>query len=101
MMRTFILACSLTLISGWGWAQGFPSKPITIIVGVAPGGTLDALARQVAQGLAPVLKQSVVVENTSALLGVGQCGHIQHTSNHYYEEASEKQTWIHFFLFVF
>ncbi|MFZ9664320.1 MAG: tripartite tricarboxylate transporter substrate binding protein, partial [Limnohabitans sp.] len=65
MVRTFMLACSLTLICGWGWAQSFPTKPITIIVGVAPGGTLDALARQVAQGLAPVLKQSVVVENTT------------------------------------
>ncbi len=70
MMRAVILAFSLTLINGWGWAQGFPSKPITIIVGVAPGGTLDALARQVAQGLAPVLKQSVVVENTTGAGGL-------------------------------
>lgn len=70
MIRIIILACSLVGFSGWGWAQAFPSKPITIIVGVAPGGTLDALARQVAQGLAPVLKQSVVVENTTGAGGL-------------------------------
>jgi tripartite-type tricarboxylate transporter receptor subunit TctC len=53
-----------------GWAQSFPTKPITIIVGVAPGGTLDTLARQVALGLTSVLKQSVVVENTSGAGGL-------------------------------
>lgn len=70
MVRTILLACSLALASGLGWTQGFPSKPITIIVGVAPGGTLDALARQVAQGLGPVLKQTVVVENTTGAGGL-------------------------------
>ena len=70
MMRVIVLAASLLMSTCLSWAQAFPSKPITIIVGVAPGGTLDALARQVAQGLTSVLKQSVVVENTTGAGGL-------------------------------
>jgi tripartite-type tricarboxylate transporter receptor subunit TctC len=69
-MRKWLLGLILALVSGWAAAQGFPSKQITIIVGVAPGGTLDALARQVAQGLTTVLKQPVVVENTTGAGGL-------------------------------
>jgi tripartite-type tricarboxylate transporter receptor subunit TctC len=59
------------LLSGVASAQApFPSRQVTIIVGVAPGGTLDALARQVAAGLAPLLKQPVVVENTTGAGGL-------------------------------
>jgi tripartite-type tricarboxylate transporter receptor subunit TctC len=39
-------------------------------VGVAPGGTLDALARQVALGLSTTLKQSVIVENVTGAGGL-------------------------------
>lgn len=44
-------------------ADPFPSRPITIIVGVAPGGSLDALARLVAAQLGTELKTSIIVEN--------------------------------------
>lgn len=44
-------------------AQEWPSKPIRILVGSAPGGGTDAMARAVADRLGPLLKQSVVVEN--------------------------------------
>ncbi|MEO5736763.1 MAG: tripartite tricarboxylate transporter substrate binding protein [Variovorax sp.] len=44
-------------------AEPFPAKPITIIVGVAPGGTLDALARLLAKSMTTGLKHAVVVEN--------------------------------------
>jgi tripartite-type tricarboxylate transporter receptor subunit TctC len=60
-----IMACvtALHLCTGHTWAQNFPSKPVTIIVSVAPGGTLDALARQIGSTLGPHLKQNVIVEN--------------------------------------
>lgn len=51
-------------------AQTFPSRQVTIIVGVAPGGTLDALARQIAQGASQVLRQPVVVENVTGAGGL-------------------------------
>ncbi|HSW20800.1 MAG TPA: tripartite tricarboxylate transporter substrate binding protein [Ramlibacter sp.] len=44
-------------------AQEWPRQPIKLMVGSAPGGGTDAMARAVADRLGPLLKQSVVVEN--------------------------------------
>lgn len=43
--------------------QAFPSKPIKLIVGFAPGGAVDIIARAVAQQITGTLGQTVVVEN--------------------------------------
>jgi len=45
------------------WAQPYPSKPITIVVGYSAGGSSDLVARKLAVGLQKRLGQSVVVEN--------------------------------------
>ena len=52
-----ILACS------GAWAQGYPSKPVKIIVPFPPGGATDIVTRIVAQKLTEVWGQSVIVEN--------------------------------------
>lgn len=44
-------------------AQDWPRQPVKILVGSAPGGGTDAMARAVADRLGPLLKQPVVVEN--------------------------------------
>jgi tripartite-type tricarboxylate transporter receptor subunit TctC len=44
-------------------AQDWPTKPVRILVGSAPGGGTDAMARAVADRLGPLLKLPVVVEN--------------------------------------
>jgi tripartite-type tricarboxylate transporter receptor subunit TctC len=43
--------------------EDWPTRPLRMEVGSAPGGGTDAMARAVADRLAPLLKQSVVVEN--------------------------------------
>src|SRR5689334_23077426 len=43
--------------------QGYPSRPVTMIVPQAPGGTNDIVGRVVSQKLAEVLQASVVVDN--------------------------------------
>lgn len=51
-------------------ASTWPSKPITLVVPYAPGGTADALARVLAQHLGTKLKASVVVLNKAGASGV-------------------------------
>lgn len=44
-------------------AQEYPSKPIKVLVGYAPGGAVDLVARTLSQSLSASMGQSVVIEN--------------------------------------
>ena len=70
MIRGLLAGLALALVPAFAAAQAFPTKPITVIVGVAPGGTLDALSRLIALHLSPILKQQVVVENVTGAGGL-------------------------------
>ena len=56
-------AAALPGLSRFAWAQGYPTRPVRIIVGYPPGGTADVVARLIGQQLSDRLGQSFVVEN--------------------------------------
>jgi tripartite-type tricarboxylate transporter receptor subunit TctC len=58
----------LTFFTGAN-AQPFPSKPITIVVPYAPGGTNDIMARSIAGRMGESIGQSVIVENKTGAGG--------------------------------
>jgi len=54
---------ALTLGAQAVLAQGYPAKPVRMIIGLPPGGLVDTLARGTAHELTKVLGQPVIVEN--------------------------------------
>jgi len=64
--RTFLkatLAAGLAAAAFGAAAQAYPSRPVKVIIPFPPGGTLDAVGRQLAQKLGEQLGQPFVVEN--------------------------------------
>ncbi len=51
-------------------AQGYPTKPVKVIVPFAPGGTTDIIARIMGEKIGPALGQTLIVENKAGGGGI-------------------------------
>src|SRR5438094_35784 len=56
-------AAALPVLSHIAHAQEYPTRPVRIIVGFAPGGALDITARLIGQWLSERLGQQFIIEN--------------------------------------
>ncbi|MEJ5989736.1 tripartite tricarboxylate transporter substrate binding protein [Ramlibacter sp. PS3R-8] len=75
-------ACAAFVVAGLAcgagaFAQDFPTKgPVRLIVGFAPGGGTDAIARALNTRMGEVLKQTVIVENRAGAGGTLAADHV-------------------------
>ena len=67
-LRSFA-ALALSLATGAALAQGFPTKPITLVVPNPPGGVVDGSARIVGEPLGRLIGQPVVIDNKPGASG--------------------------------
>jgi tripartite-type tricarboxylate transporter receptor subunit TctC len=56
-------AAALPVFSRFAWAEGYPARPVRMVVGFPAGQAADSLARIVAQSLAERLGQSFLIDN--------------------------------------
>jgi tripartite-type tricarboxylate transporter receptor subunit TctC len=67
-------------MAGSAAAQGFPTKPVTIVVPFTAGGPTDTVARSLAQAMTKPIGQSVIVENVGGAGGTVGAARVKNAS---------------------
>lgn len=67
--RNFMMATAAIAAPKILFAQGYPTRPVTMVVGFSPGGGTDVTARIVSTKMSSLLGQSIVVENKPGAAG--------------------------------
>ena len=62
-LRLAMAGAALPALSRLAWAENYPTHPVRLIVGFAPGSTTDTLARLIGQWLSQRLGQQFVIDN--------------------------------------
>src|SRR3954465_4624785 len=60
----------LVLLSGKSYAQTYPTKPVQLLLGFSAGGSVDLMARGVAEEMSALLGQRFIVVNREGASGV-------------------------------
>src|SRR5215218_685227 len=69
MARAFLIAVAVCIASAVSAQDGYPTRPITLVVPFAAGGTSDVIARLAAEQMSRALGQRLVNENTAGAGG--------------------------------
>jgi tripartite-type tricarboxylate transporter receptor subunit TctC len=77
---TVAMAFTALAVAPSASAQTYPTRPVTIVVGFAPGGGTDTVARVMQRRLAEYLGQSIVVENRAGAGGSIAAGVVSKTN---------------------
>jgi tripartite-type tricarboxylate transporter receptor subunit TctC len=82
MRRTQLVSAIIALAASaiGAWAETYPSRPITMLVGFPPGGPTDTLARILGEAMQAPLGQAVVIETVSGASGTIAAGRVAHAS---------------------
>src|ERR1043165_7144836 len=75
-VRIFGAIVALLLSAATAFAQGYPNKPVRVVVGFAAGGPSDGIGRIVAQNLSEALGQQFYVENVGGAGGNTAAGQV-------------------------
>ncbi len=75
-VRVFGAIVALLLSVAASFAQGYPNKPVRVVVGFAAGGPSDVIGRIVAQKLSEALGQQFYVENVGGAGGNTAAGQV-------------------------